>query len=166
MKREYRSVLVWIFTGALLIAGCESEKNDGMVEENIRIYSNAWDEIANKGNLLVFDSAFAPAVVYDNVTTHLQGVDAVRKYFSEYVTGFSNRDFKVLEIYGQGDHVIKRWSFTGTHTGDFAGIKPTGKRITVEGVTIARMVNGKITEERDYADDLGLMQKLGVIPPM
>lgn len=164
-KTLFSSTICFLIIG-FLTAGCSSEKENSVIDENIRIYSNTWDEIANKGNLQFFDSAFAPTVIYDNVTTHLQGIDAVRKYFSEYVTGFSNRDFKVLEIYGQGDHVIKRWSFTGTHTGDFAGIKPTGKRITVEGVTIARMANGKITEERDYADDLGLMQKLGVIPPL
>lgn len=154
---------------AIVILGinaCSAPARDTTVENNIKSYSHTWDEIVNKGDLKVFDSAFAPNVVYDNVAIHLQGINDVRNYFSEFVTGFTNRDFKVLEIYGQGERVIKRWSFTGTHTGDFAGIKPTGKRITVEGVTIARMVNGKIIEERDYADDLGLMQKLGVIPPM
>lgn len=150
----------------LTVSSCASPKSDNTVEENIKTYSHTWDEIVNKGDLKQFDSAFAPTVIYDNVAIHLQGVNDVRNYFSEFITGFTNRDFKVLEIYGQGERVIKRWSFTGTHTGDFSGIKPTGKRITVEGVTIARMVNGKITEERDYADDLGLMQKLGVIPPM
>lgn len=166
MKMKFNLPVVCLSIIWICNSGCGSPGKNQHVEENIRSYSITWDEIANKGNLQFFDSAFAPSVTYDNVTTHLQGIDAVRKYFSEYVTGFSNRDFKVLEIYGQGDHVIKRWSFTGTHTGDFAGIKPTGKRITVEGVTIAKMVNGKITEERDYADDLGLLQKLGVIPPL
>lgn len=166
MKKILFAYLVCFFIPAFLLTGCSPQEKKDVVSENIRIYSDTWDEIANKGNLQMFDSTFASTIIYDNVATHLQGVDAVRKYFSEYVTGFSNRDFKVLEIYGQGDHVIKRWSFTGTHTGDFAGIKPTGKRITVEGVTIAKMLNGKIIEERDYADDLGLMQKLGVIPPL
>ena len=155
-----------LYTVLFLVTACSSPKTDTIVEENIKSYAHTWDEIVNKGDIKLFDSAFASTVIYDNVTTHLQGIADLKKYFSEYITGFTNRDFKVLEIYGQGERVIKRWSFTGTHTGDFAGIKSTGKRITVEGVTIARIVNGKITEERDYADDLGLMQKLGVIPPM
>jgi steroid delta-isomerase-like uncharacterized protein len=166
MKKTTHLLSLCFFMAAIFITACSSLKTDTTVEDNIKSYSHTWDEIVNKGDLKLFDSAFAPTVIYDNVTTHLQGIADVKKYFSEYVTGFTNRDFKVLEIYGQGERVIKRWSFTGTHTGDFAGIKPTGKRITVEGVTIARMVNGKITEERDYADDLGLLQKLGVIPPM
>jgi steroid delta-isomerase-like uncharacterized protein len=155
----------------LLVSGCNSAPKENEttaaenpVEKNIKFYTETWDEIVNKGKLELFDSAFSPNVVYDNVTTHLSGISDVKKYFSEYVTGFSNRDFKVLEVYGQGERVIKRWSFSGTHTGDFAGIKATGKMINVEGVTIARIVDGKITEERDYADDLGLLQQLGVIP--
>lgn len=149
-----------------IAVSCASTYKHSAEEDNLKSYAHTWDEIVNKGNVKLFDSDFSPNVSYDNVTTHLEGIDDVKKYFSEYVTGFSNRDFKVLEIYGKGDHVIKRWSFTGTHTGNFGGIKPTGKRITVEGVTIATMKMGKIVAERDYADDLGLMQQLGVIPPM
>lgn len=166
MKKTTAYSYPFLLSAVLTIISCASPKADNTVEQNIKNYTRTWDEIVNKGDLKQFDSVFAPTVIYDNVAIHLQGVNDVRNYFSEFITGFTNRDFKVLEIYGQGERVIKRWSFTGTHTGDFAGIKPTGKRITVEGVTIARMVNGKITEERDYADDLGLMQKLGLIPPM
>lgn len=154
-----------LFSVVTIFLAC-SEKNENQVEKNIKFYSHTWDEIVNKGDLKMFDSAFAPNVIYNNVTTHLEGLPDVRKYFSEYVTGFSDRDFKVLEIYGQDDKVIKRWSFSGTHTGDFAGIPATNKKITVEGMTIARIVDGKITEERDYADDLGLLTQLGLIPAM
>ena len=148
----------------MLASSCFFSHKESVEEENIKAYSHTRDEIVNKGNIKLFDTDFSPNVVYDNVTTHLEGIDDVKKYFSEYVTGFSNREFKVLEIYGQDEHVIKRWSFTGTHTGNFAGIKATGKRITVEGVTIATMSHGKIVAERDYSDDLGLMQQLGVVP--
>jgi steroid delta-isomerase-like uncharacterized protein len=147
-----------------ITCSCSSNYKNSIVEDNIGSYSHTWDEIVNRGDIKLFDSAFSPNVVYDNVTTHLEGIDDVKKYFGEYITGFSNRVFKILEIYGQDDRVIKRWSFTGTHTGDFAGIKATGKRITVEGMTIATMKDGKIVAERDYADDLGLMQQLGVVP--
>ncbi|MEP6467251.1 MAG: ester cyclase [Parafilimonas sp.] len=155
-----------LFTILFLAASCSHGSKGSVTDENVKSYAHTWDEIVNKGNVKLFDTNFSPNVVYDNVNTHLQGIDDVKKYFEEYITGFSNREFKVLEIYGDGDHVIKRWSFTGTHTGDFAGIKPTGKRITVEGVTIAKMKMGKVVAERDYADDLGLMEKLGVIPAM
>ncbi len=162
MKKKHQFYL--LLSASLLLSSCFSGEKKTITEENIKSYSRTWDEIVNKGNIKLFDTDFSPNVSYDNVTTHLEGIDDVKKYFSEYVTGFSNREFKVMEIYGEGDHVIKRWSFTGTHTGDFAGIKATGKRITVEGVSIAVMKYGKIVTERDYSDDLGLMQQLGIIP--
>ena len=164
MKKIFQTGL--LFTILIVVVSCSYTNKHSVTDENVKSYAHTWDEIINKGNVKLFDTDFSPNVVYDNVTTHLQGIDDVKKYFGEYVTGFSNREFKVLEIYGEDDHVIKRWSFTGTHTGNFAGIKATGKRITVEGVTIAKMEMGKIVAERDYADDLGLMQKLGVIPAM
>lgn len=162
MKNKYYICL--LLSVSFLAASCFSSKKRSVTEENIKSYSRTWDEILNKGNVKLFDTDFSPNVFYDNVTTHLEGIDDVKKYFGEYITGFSNRQFKVLEIYGEDDRVIKRWSFTGTHTGGFAGIKATGKRITVEGVTIAVIKYGKIVTERDYTDDLGLMQQLGVIP--
>ena len=163
MKKTFQSCL--LLASVLLISSCYFKKHS-IVEENIRSYSHTWDEIVNKGNVKLFDTDFSPNVVYDNVTTHLEGIDDVKKYFSEYVTGFSNRSFKILEIYGQGNRIIKRWSFTGTHTGNFAGIKATGRKITVEGITIATMSHNKIIAERDYSDDLGLMQQLGVVPKL
>jgi steroid delta-isomerase-like uncharacterized protein len=150
----------------LVVAGLLASCTRDPVDDNIKMYSHAWDEIVNKGNMKMFDSAFSPSVIYDNVTTHIEGLAGVKKYFGEYVTGFSNREFKVLEIYGQGERVIKRWSFSGTHTGEFAGMPATGRKIIVEGVTIARIIGGKIAEERDYSDDLGMMQQLGAIPPL
>ncbi|MEO7524462.1 MAG: ester cyclase [Ferruginibacter sp.] len=162
MQKIYQTGL--IITLMIGTFSCSLNHKDEVAENNVKSYKHIWDEIMNKGNIKLFDSGFSPNVMYDNVTTHLKDIDEVKKYFGEYITGFSNRDFKVLEAYGQGDHVIKRWSFTGTHTGNFAGIKATGKRITVEGVTIATMKMGKIIAERDYADDLGMLQKLGVIP--
>jgi len=161
MKKTFQSCL--LLASVLLISSCYFSQKHSVVEENIRSYSHTWDEIVNKGNVKLFDTDFSPNVVYDNVTTHLEGIDDVKKYFGEYVTGFSNRSFKILEIYGQGNRIIKRWSFTGTHTGSFAGIKATGKKVTVEGVTIATMSHDKIIAERDYSDDLGLMQQLGVV---
>jgi hypothetical protein len=157
--------LILIVISMVLLQGfCIAQKN--LVEKNIRFYSHVWDEIVNKGNTKMFDSAFSPAVVYNNVNAHLVGLPDFKKYYSEFLTGFSEREFKVLEIYGQGDKIIKRWSFKGKNTGDFAGMPATGKFITLEGVTIAKIEDGKIVEERDYMDDLGLMVQLGRIPNM
>ena len=56
-----------------------------------------------------------------------------------------------------------RWTATGTHQGQFMSVAPTGKRFTITGITIDRIVNGQIVEEWQEWDALGLMQQLGVV---
>ena len=56
-----------------------------------------------------------------------------------------------------------RITFTGTHTGEFMGIAPTGKKITTEMVDIFRIVNGKLVEYRDVNNNLDYLKKLGII---
>ena len=57
-----------------------------------------------------------------------------------------------------------RYTFRGTHTGNFMGIAPTGKQVTQTGITIIRFANGKAVEQWANSDDLGLLQQLGVVP--
>ena len=65
----------------------------------------------------------------------------------------------------EGDKVVTRWSFTGIHRGNLMGIAPTGKQVTSSGVMIDRVVGGKITEEWEEYDALGMMQQLGAVGP-
>ena len=65
----------------------------------------------------------------------------------------------------EGDKVVNRLVFHGTHRGDFQGIPPTGKRVTITAITIERVAGGKIVEHWIEMDALGMMQQLGVVPP-
>jgi len=58
----------------------------------------------------------------------------------------------------------KHWNFSGVHTGVFFGIPATGKTVSIDGVTLVRMSNGKIAEERDFFDNLDFMAQLGLMP--
>ena len=64
----------------------------------------------------------------------------------------------------EGDKVVTRYTTRGTQLGSFMGMPPTGKYVTVTGIAIARFANGKVVEEWGNADDLGLLQQLGVVP--
>ena len=77
-------------------------------------------------------------------------------------------DFKVTldQVIEQGDKVVTRWTTTMTHKGEFLGFAPTGKKATVTGTTILRILNGKIVEGWDNWDQLGLLVQIGVVPPM
>lgn len=64
----------------------------------------------------------------------------------------------------EGDKVVSRMSSRATHAGEFQGLPPTGKEVTVTGIWIDRVAGGKITERWGQVDMLGLMQQLGVVP--
>jgi predicted ester cyclase len=72
----------------------------------------------------------------------------------------------IEDVIAEGETVMTRWSCRGTHKGELNGIAPTGKQITISGVTIARISNGKIAEGYVNWDAQGLMQQLGVVPQL
>ena len=143
----------------------QKETSVDSVAVNIKMYSHVWDEIINKGKLDLFnDSNFTKNVVMHASPTDVVGIDSAKAYYSNYVTGFSNITFTIKDVFGMGNKLVKHWNFKGTHTGVFFGIKPTGKKVDLDGVTLVRMENGKIAEERDFFDNLEFMQQLGLIP--
>ena len=86
--------------------------------------------------------------------TPAQGIAAFRAGFPDVV-------FKVEDQVAEGDKVVTRWRARGTNTGDFNGMPATGKAITLPGITIQRLEDGKIAEAWVQYDQLRLMQQLG-----
>lgn len=135
------------------------------VAANIKMYSHVWDEIINKGKLELFnDSNFTKNVVMHASPVDVVGIDSARAYYANYLTGFSDITFTVKDVFGMGNKLVKHWNFKGTHTGMFFGIPATNKKVDIDGVTLVRMEDGKIAEERDFLDNLEFMQQLGLIP--
>jgi len=98
------------------------------------------------------------------------GVPADREDGFAYLFGFMNAfpDSRVTidDMVAEGDQVVTKKTFTGTHTGEFAGIPATGKPVTLQFVDIMRLRDGKIVEHWNCIDQLSFMQQLGAIPPM
>ncbi len=142
-----------------------AEQREQTVASNIKKYSNIWDEFANHRKIEVFnDSNFTKDVIIHAQPNNVVGIDSARAYYENYLTGFSNIKFTIVDIFGEGNKLMKHWHFTGKHTGDFFGIAATGKDVEVDAVTVVRMQDGKIAEETDFVDNLEFMQQLGVIP--
>ena len=70
------------------------------------------------------------------------------------------------EVRAEGEKVVVRWTARGTHRGELMGIPPTGKQVVTSGISILRIANGKIAEQWDIFDNLGMLQQMGVIPTM
>ncbi len=109
------------------------------------------------------DSNFTTNVVM-HANPDIVGIDSAKAYYANYLTGFSNITFTIVDVFGQGDKLVKHWNFKGTHTGMFFGIPATGKNVNIDGVTLVRMQDGKIAEERDFFDNLDFMTQLGLMP--
>lgn len=153
-----------LFIIALLaITACNNPNKQ--VEDNIAKYTAVWAEIINDGKLdLINDTNFDSEITLISSPENVVGIDAFKDYYSNFTTGFSDVDFSIVDIFGQGDKLVKHWRFKGTHSGDFFGIPATGKAIDVEGTTIAVMKEGKITQEQDFMDNLAFMSQLGIDP--
>ena len=82
---------------------------------------------------------------------------------AQYLAAFSHAQSVVEDQVAEGDRVVVRLVFTGTHTGTWMGIPPTGKPVTVKGMALYRLQDGKIVEQWTIGDTLGLLQQLGAV---
>ena len=103
----------------------------------------------------------ATAVVNRYVTD-----EELKHHIAFYEAAFPNYELIADDLIGEGDKVVVRSTFRGTHKGDLMGIAPTGKQVTMPLILIYRLADEKIVEHWMQADALGMMQQLGVIPPM
>ena len=160
-----KATVLTFYLLTFIVAACYSQQLDTKVEDNIKMYNSVWDEIINKRKLDMFnDSNFTQTVIIHTSPTDVVGIDSARAYYANYLTGFTEISFTIKDVFGMDDKLVKHWNFKGTHTGVFFGIPATGKKVDIDGVTLVRMENRKIAEERDFLDNLEFMQQLGLIP--
>ncbi|HUG65939.1 MAG TPA: ester cyclase [Gaiellaceae bacterium] len=93
----------------------------------------------------------------------IRGPAGVRANAEKYIAAFPGGAITVDEQIVEGDRVATRWTGRGTHTGELAGVAPTGKDVTVSGLTISRFHSGKVVEEWTTWDTLGLLVQLGAV---
>ncbi len=132
-------------------------------EENKAIARYYLDEVWNKGNLAVIDELI-PVDFVQHIGMVQQGREGVKRFFQMIHGAFPDARFTVEDMVGEGDRVVWRFTITATHQGPFQGLPPTGKQITMTGMNIVRMVDGKFAENWGEQDNLGLLQQLGAIP--
>ena len=130
------------------------------LEENKAIVRR-FNEATNKQNLDLFDDLVAPD--YVDHTHQLQGLESFKQLLKLGFKGFPDWHEAIEDIIAEGDKVSVRITYTGTHTGEYRGLAPTGEKITYSGVDIFRIVNGKLVEGRNFSDDLAFLQQQGII---
>lgn len=124
------------------------------------------EEVWNGGNLAVLDELVAPTCVFHDPNTTFHGPEGIKHYVMMYRMAFPDLQFTVNDLIGEGDKVVIRWMVTGTHKGQLQGMAPTGKVVRVTGIVISRLAKGQVEEDWITFDALGLLQQLGVVPPI
>ena len=134
-----------------------------MSEENKAIVRRKIEEVFSaQGNLDVADEIFAPE--YVGYPEDVRGPEGAKETAKMYRNAFPDVQLSIEDQVAEGDKVVTRWIGSGTHHGEMMGIAPTGNQVRVDGMTISRIEDGKIVEEWDIYDALGMMQQLGAIP--
>ena len=133
-------------------------------EENKALMRRAYEEVYNQRVLADLDELCDPDFVYHSASMTIQGLQAYKHFASLLFSAFPDGHFNLEDMIAEGDRVVVRHTFRGTHQGDFRGIPPTGKQVTTTAIVISRIANGKAIEAWFNGDDLGRMQQLGVIP--
>jgi predicted ester cyclase len=129
------------------------------------IVYRAFEDLVAVGNLdRVEDYIARDYVGYFPGYPPVRGIDAFRQMSSMYISAFSNRRYNIDDVVVEGEKVVVRATVYGTHTGEYMGIAPTGKEVSVAMVSIFRFAGDKIAEEWGVCDDFGLFQQLGAIP--
>ncbi|PQJ77307.1 ester cyclase [Polaribacter glomeratus] len=135
------------------------------LNENLKMYETVWDDILNNREIdKINETNFDPDIKMISATENIVGIKDFKAYYQNYLTGFSNIEFTIVDVFGQGDKIVKHWIFKGTHTGEFFGIPASGKDVDIDGVTLVKMKDGKIAQEQDFMDNLSFYQQLGLIP--
>lgn len=123
-----------------------------------RFIEDGW----NRKNPAAFDDLIAPEFVSHTPNGDFEGPDGYKQLYNTFVTAFPDCHFTIDTLVGEGDTVSLGYTFAGTHTGPLEDVPPTGKRVSVPGVSVARIVDGRSVEETVVWDTLGLMQQLGL----
>ena len=146
---------------------CGTNNNDASVdiaqntlEKDLAKYESIWNSFLAGDTSVANENNFQKDVVVVTAQGDLVGIKAVKDFYMNYLNGFSDIEFTILDAFGQGERIVKHWNFKGTHTGDFFGIPATGNKLDLSGTTLVTMKDGKIAKEQDFFDMQSLISQL------
>ncbi len=132
-------------------------------EENKALVRRFYEEVWDRGNTDFAFDVFAEDYVRHDLrpTEALPGPGGQKRIADDFRAAFPDLRVKVDLVIGEGDFVVGRWTATGTHSGSWGALEPTGRRATFSAVNIFRFDHGKVVEIWNHRDDLGLREQLG-----
>lgn len=123
-----------------------------------------YEECLNRHNPAIYADFYSEVVYHAAAIGELRG-DAHRQLLVTLFRGFPDAHWTMKDQIAADDKVATRWVFAGTHKGMFKGIPATGRPLHYSGISIDRFADGKIVEEWEEWDTLGVLHQLGAIGP-
>jgi steroid delta-isomerase-like uncharacterized protein len=146
----------------------DPKRRNTLLERNKEIARRALIDIFNEGRFEVVDELVSEGYVgHDTAMPEpIIGPEGLKQSAIGYRSAFPDMTMTVDEQIAEGDSVVTCWTARGTHEGELFGMPPTGRQATVTGITINRIIDGKLAEARTNWDTLGMLQQLGAVPAM
>ena len=138
-----------------------------MSEENKALARRSW-EFVTEGSVDTLGDTLAQVYAEDFVLHEagedIVGIEGLTQFVSMIRSAFPDLRVTLEDDIAEGEKVVSRWRAQGTHQGELMGIAATGNEVAITGITIHRIEDGKIVEEWENWDALGLMQHIGAVP--
>jgi len=135
-------------------------------EQNKALVRQLVEEVINQGNISMIDELLIPDFVeHEELPPGIPpGREAPKVLFTVLRSAFPDLKATIEHLIAEGDEVVLHMTWTGTHEGEFMGIPPTGKRISINVIDILGIAEGKFVEHWGVMDSMAMMQQLGVVP--
>ncbi len=136
-----------------------------MSEENKAILNRLY-EMFSQGNVTGLDELMAAGFIDHNPDPNQgPGLEGLKQALTMWRSAFPDLRMSAEDLIAEDDKVVSRVLIQGTNSGAFMGMPATGKQVTITGIEIVRIADGKIVERWGELDAMGMLQQLGAVPP-
>ena len=138
-----------------------------MSEQNIAVVRRWFEEVWNQGRESAIDELFSAEGVAHGLGDSEQdvhGPDEIKPFVANIRGALPDTHISIDDLFDHGDRVALRVTLRGTHTGPGFGVPPTGRKVSIQGIIIVRVVDGRIREGWNCYDQLGLLRQIGALP--
>jgi steroid delta-isomerase-like uncharacterized protein len=134
-------------------------------ESNKAVARRFLEEVINQNRMdRADDLVVEDFVELDPLPGQRQGREGLKEVLGMMRAAFPDMHWVAEEMVAEGDTVVTRFTWTGTHRGEFLGVPATGRSVVVKRVVMDQLADGKMSKSRILMDSLGMMQQLGVVP--
>jgi steroid delta-isomerase-like uncharacterized protein len=135
-------------------------------KRNVELAKRWFEEVWNQGRLEAIDEMASPEAIGEGQLHHGRPIDLkqFREFAQQLRQAFPDFHVTIEDTIAAGDRVVVRWHAEMAHRGEFMGVPPTNRGVSVSGITILRYARGKIIQGWDNWDQLGLLVQIGAVP--